>query len=215
MSILERDFGDTEAEAPALLEPRWGLHPIDLAWLRAQDGAMDDSTTAELKRARAQLPAALKSAGHPGLRVRLRTRFHAPALDRVLASGGDPLASAELAWRSDQLVHPAKREDLARSLELISEAAGAGWLQLVPGPTIRNRRAVITNTAALLELAARLRARGPHALAGLARTDLLIRSGDSPLYDARSCLQLSQEIDEILDSLDVAVYLTPGSEENR
>jgi hypothetical protein len=127
----------------------------------------------------------------------------APKLDEALAQGVDPLESEELTLRAEQLVDPTKREDFARGLELIVEAAQGGWLQFVPGPTIHKRKPVVVNQEALLALARRLRGRGPHCLPGLAMTDLLLHSGTSALYAAPSPDQLSQTVEEILAALEV------------
>jgi hypothetical protein len=133
----------------------------------------------------------------------MRTRLRAAELDQALAAGADPLASEELTLRAEQLAQPTRREDYARSLELVAESAQAGWLQTAPGPTIRNRKPVVKNQEALLALARRLRGTGPHCLRGLAMTDLLIHCGTSSLYAAPSPDQLRQKVEEILAALDV------------
>jgi hypothetical protein len=128
--------------------------------------------------------------------------LNASELDEALAGGADPLESEELTLRAEQLVDPTKREDFARSLELIVEAAQGGWLQFVPGPAIQKRKPVVHNQAALLALAQRLRGQGPHCLRGLAMTDQLIHCGTSCLYAAPSPDQLRLKVEQILAALD-------------
>jgi hypothetical protein len=137
----------------------------------------------------------------PTLRVRLRARWSAPELDERLAAGADPLGSAELALRSEQLVEPSRRAALARSIELVVEAAD-GRSSPVPGPTILRRTPITKNRAALLTLAERLKSKGLQCLPGLAMADRLVRFGDSPLYVALDEAQLRYRIDEILAALD-------------
>ena len=55
----------------------------------------------------------------------VRVRWSALELDAALASGSDPASSAELALRAAQLAEPAKRRQLARSInDLVLLAEG-------------------------------------------------------------------------------------------
>ena len=138
----------------------------------------------------------------PTLRVRLRTKWSAAELDEALAGGADPLGSEELTLRSEQLVEPTRRVELARSLDLVVEHVARGRSSPVPGPTILRREPITRNRGALRALARRLRREGMHCLPGLAMADRLIRYGDSPLYMGLGELQLRFRIDEILAALD-------------
>jgi hypothetical protein len=138
----------------------------------------------------------------PRLRARLRAAWSASELDEALGDGADPLGSEELALRAAQLVDPARRAKLARSLELVVEQVAIGGPSPLPGPTILRRAPVARNRAGLLALARRLRSEGLHCLPGLAMTDRLVRFGDSPLYMALDSLQLEHRIEEILAALE-------------
>ena len=150
----------------------------------------------------AQPPLGLERRRHPTLRVRLKTHWNAAELDESLASGADPIASEELTLRATQLVKPARRVELARSLELVVKQVAAGGSSPVPGPTILRRKPIARNRPGLLALARRLRDEGLHCLPGLAMADRLIRYGDSPLYMALDSLQLAYRVDEILAALE-------------
>ena len=135
-------------------------------------------------------------------RVRLRARWNAAELDESLAAGADPLASEELTLRAQQLVEPARRTELARTLELIVKQVATGGSSPVPGPTILRREPIARNRPALLALARRLRADGLQCLPGLAMADRLIGYGDSPLYMGLGPLQLRYRVSEVMAALD-------------
>jgi hypothetical protein len=158
-----------------------------------------DLTMALLRRRRtAESPLTCR----PGLRVRLRTSWAAAELDEALANGADPLASAELTLRAQQLVDPAKRAGLARSLDVIAKEVETGGLSPQPGPTILRRDPILPNCRRLRALARRLRDDGLHCLPGLAMADRMITFGDSPLYMALGPLQLKHRVEEIAAALD-------------
>jgi hypothetical protein len=138
----------------------------------------------------------------PTLRTRLRTAWSADELDEALADGANPLASDELALRAAQLVRPARRLELARSLELVVRQAVAGGPSPRPGPTILRSEPIRLNRPGLLALARRLRSGGLHCLRGLAMADRLVGFGDSPLYMALGPKQLAYRIEETLAALE-------------
>jgi hypothetical protein len=136
------------------------------------------------------------------LRTRPRTAWGAAELDEALADGADPLSSDELSLRAAQLVEPAKRAQLAQSLELVVEQVTAGGPSPVPGPTILRREPVARNRLGLLALARRLRDGGLHCLPGLAMADRLIGFGDSSLYMGLDATQLMYRVEETLAALE-------------
>jgi hypothetical protein len=144
----------------------------------------------------------LKLRKRPSFRARLRTALRAAELDEALANGANPLASDELALRAAQLVKPARRAELAESLELVVKQVAAGGPSPLPGPTILRRKPIARNRPGLLALARRLRSEGLHCLPGLAMADRLIGFGDSPLYMALDPLQLTYRIEEVLAALE-------------
>jgi hypothetical protein len=169
---------DAHRRAPV----KWGVTPIGAGWNVTHDAPMT--------------PISLRK--RPRWRARLRTAWRAAELDEALADGEDPLKTEELALRACQLVKPAKRAELARSVEVIVKQVAAGGPSPVPGPTILRREPVARNRRGLQALARRLRDEGMHCLPGLAMADRLIRFGDSPLYMALDPLQLTHRIEEVL-----------------
>lgn len=174
------------ADAHQSTPPVWVLDPIGAAGTVAHAGGVTP----------------LKLRKRPTLRARLRTAWSAAELDEALATGADPLASDELGLRAVQLVKPARRAELARSLELVVEQVAGKGPSPRPGPTILRREPIARNRPGLLTLARRLRTEGLQCLPGLAMADRLIRYGDSPLYMALDPLQLSGRIEETLAALE-------------
>jgi hypothetical protein len=144
----------------------------------------------------------LKLRKRPRLRARFRAAWSAAELDEALANGADPLASDAFALRAGQLVNPARRAELAKSLELVVEQVAARGPSPRPGPTILRREPIVRNRRGLLALARRLRGEGLHCLRGLAMADRMVGFGDSPLYMALDSSQLAHRIAEILAALE-------------
>jgi len=118
-------------------------------------------------------------------------RSQAARLDRELAEGTSPEASARLAARAERLTSTEFRRDLAMSLRRILVAAGEPALpEAVPVPLgsarpvrvpLRTRR--ISRSAPLLaELASRLLESGPVPARGVAMVARLLADGTGPLY---------------------------------
>jgi hypothetical protein len=126
---------------------------------------------------------------------RLLARCQAGRLDRELAEGASPEASASLAARATRLTSMEFRRDLAASLESIVLATGE-WPRALsaravatksPGaahpPRVPLCRARITQSARLLtELADRLAEPGPVPVRGVAIVTRLLSEGTGPLY---------------------------------
>jgi hypothetical protein len=115
----------------------------------------------------------------------------AARLDRALAGGARPEASASLAARATRLTSTEFRRDLAASLRRILVAAGEPALPV----TVRSplgvarplrvplRSGRISQSAPLLaELASRLLEPGPVRVAGVAMVTELLADGAGPLY---------------------------------
>ena len=112
-------------------------------------------------------------------------------LDRALAAGARPEASAGLAARATRLTSTGFRRDLAASLRRILVAAGEPALPAaarsplgVARPLrVPLRSARISQSAPLLaELASRLLEPGPVPVAGVAMVTELLADGAGPLY---------------------------------
>ena len=132
--------------------------------------------------------------GRPTLRRlrpwhRMLARFLGARLDRELAGGSSPGASASLAARAMQLTSMEFRRDLAVSLQRILAAAGQ-LPAVVPSrtvaarpPRVPLRRARISRSASeLAELAGHLVEPGPVPAQGVAMVSQLLANGNGPLY---------------------------------
>ena len=120
---------------------------------------------------------------------RTLARFLAARLDRELADGTGPEASASLAARAIRLTSMEFRRGLATSVERILVAAGqppavpASQAVAAHPPRVPLRRARISQSAALLaELAAQLAEPGPVPVQGVAMVSRLLADGTGPLY---------------------------------
>ena len=119
---------------------------------------------------------------------RMAARCRAPRLDRELAGGASPEASASLAARAMRLTSMQFRHDLAASVQRIPVAAGQPPAVL-PSPAAGHpphvpiRRARISQSAVLLaELAGHLAGPGPVPVQGVAMVSQLLADGTGPLY---------------------------------
>ncbi len=121
-------------------------------------------------------------------------RSQAARLDRELAEGASPEASASLAARAVQLTSTEFRHDLAASLRRILVAAGessrpvtapASHLSLGASRALRvplGTRRVSQSAPLLAELASRLLEPGPVPVRGVAMVTQLLADGTGPLY---------------------------------
>ena len=122
---------------------------------------------------------------------RVLARSQAARLDRKLAGGASPEASADLAVRAARLTSTEFRRDLAASLRRILVAAGAPMLPVAAHaplgaarrPHVPLRTTRISRSAPLLaELASRLLEPGPVPARGVAMVVKLLADGTGPLY---------------------------------
>jgi hypothetical protein len=118
-------------------------------------------------------------------------RSQAARLDRALAEGASPEASASLAARAAQLTSTEFRRDLAASLRRILVAAGQPALPVVAQAPFGSARQLrvplrttrISRSAPLLaEVASRLLEPGPVPVRGVAMVARLLADGTGPLY---------------------------------
>jgi len=117
---------------------------------------------------------------------RVLARSRAARLDRELAAGMSPEASATLAARAMRLTSTDLRRDLAASLLRILAAAGEPAAvirsQALP-PRVPLRLQRVSRLAPLLaELASRLVVPGPVPVQGVAMVSRLLADGTGPLY---------------------------------
>jgi len=122
---------------------------------------------------------------------RVLARSWAARLDRELAEGVSPEASASLAARAARLTSTEFRRDLAASLRRILIAAGEPVpsaatrvpLKVARPPRIPVRATRVSTSAPLLaELASRLLEPGPVPARGVAMVTRLLADGTGPLY---------------------------------
>jgi hypothetical protein len=133
-------------------------------------------------------------ARHPSLRDRLAARVRPRRLDRALAGGTPPEASAALALRAHQLTEPESRGSIAQALRrIIREAQHDSRPAL--GRVMPSRARVRAAREELSRLADTLEDPGPVDAVGVAQALLLLTDGTGPLYnpDSRASLRAGAE----------------------
>ena len=120
---------------------------------------------------------------------RLLAHGRAARLDRELAGGASPEASASLAARAAQLTSTEYRRDLAASVRWIlfmaGEPAAHAPLHAARPLRVPLRTARISQSAPVLaELASRLLEPGPVPARGVAMVTQMLADGTGPLYRA-------------------------------
>ncbi len=148
------------------------------------------------------LPAGVRDAG---ILTKLRARLQGRSLDRALGAGADPASSAVLARRAAWLTSTRNRRVLARALRRALELPiGRGG----PSPAVSPHQGELAAVRLpLAGAAALLESDEPVYSRGVAKLQLLLTEGDSPLYSPRRAGELRREMDSILAALD-------GREEN-
>jgi hypothetical protein len=144
---------------------------------------------------------------------RLLARVLAASLDRQLASGARPEASAVLAARAMVLTSAGYRRALAASLRRMLAASVTRGSRPLPVTTARSaggavhpyiplRRDRIAGAAAeLAGLADCLTARGPVPARGVALVSQLLADGGGPLYRAASRDDLTESVEQASQAL--------------
>ena len=139
-------------------------------------------------------------ARRPGPFIKLCARLRGASLDRAIATGADPSSSALLARRAAWLTSARNRRSLSRSIDrlLAVRPAPRG-----PSAAVRPHGGELAGTRLSLARVAALLAGGePVYCRGVARVQLLLTQGNSPLFAPERVGQLQVETDEILDALE-------------
>lgn len=128
-------------------------------------------------------------ARRPRLRDRLSALLRARWLDRALAQGTPPEASAALALRAQRLTEPEQRASIARELRRIMREAGVSrrpeFARIKP-----SQGRVLGAREDLRRLADMLEDPGPVAASGVAQARILLTDGTGPLYNPDSAMTL-------------------------
>lgn len=124
-------------------------------------------------------------ARRPRLSDRLVARLRARRLDRALAQGTPPEASAPLALRAQRLTEPEERSSIARELRRILREAHQtrrpALARIMP-----SRGSVWAAREELRRLADTLEDPGPVTAGGVAQARILLTDGTGPLYNPMS-----------------------------
>ena len=140
------------------------------------------------------------SATEGGILIKARARLRGRSLDRALSNGEDLASSPVLTRRAAWLTSTKNRHTLGRSIRRLLEAPATR-----PGPSaaipahrseLAAARLPLARVAALLEIDEPVYARG------VARLQLLLTEGGSPLYTPHQTGQLRSEVEAILDALE-------------
>ena len=127
-------------------------------------------------------------------------RIRAAHLDRQLAAGACPDATAALALRARTLMRPAVRAELARSLELLlARATGEAPTPRLGVPL--NAPAVAQVAGEVHDLVDRLCRPGPVPVSGVARVRVLLGDGCGPLFNRHVDTSLADALREARDHL--------------
>jgi hypothetical protein len=112
---------------------------------------------------------------------RLLARTSAASLDRQLAAGTAPEASAIYALRALALVRPQQRQSLARTLRRILDEAAQPAYRLWPR-VLPSRQSILDAADILAILIDRLLSPEPVSACGVAKVRALVHDGAGPLY---------------------------------
>jgi hypothetical protein len=139
-----------------------------------------------------------------GASVKLRLKVHLTrgTLDRQIASGRPYLSTPALALRAQQLAEPRTRRQVARTLRKIVEHADRRTAGPVLSAVVVEPVAVRRARHPILGLAERLESTAQVNPAGIARAEVLITDGLSPLFDRNSPRTVTEAIYEVQDALE-------------
>jgi hypothetical protein len=140
-------------------------------------------------------------------RTRILTHALAGSLDRALAAGRAPEADDLLATRAQQLVSPARCEELAEVWRHIADPSRSrrqGRSLCVP--VCRDR--VAAAAAEIQQLLEVLATPGPKAVRGVAMMGELLSNGAGPLFNDHNATNLSAAIQRATQQLDPSGVLS-------
>jgi hypothetical protein len=135
---------------------------------------------------------------------RLRARVCSSRLDRALANGAPPDASADLSLHAHRLIGPRIRRELARELRALPREAARSRHPMNPQVPIC-RREVLEAGDLLEQLADRLADADPVDPCGVAQVLVLLRDGDSPLFHPSRARELERTVEAALSALEPVV----------
>ncbi len=136
------------------------------------------------------------------LALRLRVYLRRGALDRQIAFGRGHNASPALELRARQLTDTDTRRQIARSLREMVDYADRRASQLIISAVVVDPAAVRRARHPILGLAERLERPAQVNAAGVARAQVLLTDGLSPLYDRKCPRTATQAIYEVQDALE-------------
>lgn len=137
----------------------------------------------------------------PDLRETLAARLRAGRLDRQLARGVCPEATAALSLRAQAIVRRQHQRQLAALVAWAIAQSRAPATRPTSAAVPVRRRSVIAAEGSFLRLLNRLQGPGPLPVAGVARVRLLFVDGAGPLYYAGCPTSLRAAVDEALEAL--------------
>ncbi|MGD0453244.1 MAG: hypothetical protein ABSB69_06575 [Solirubrobacteraceae bacterium] len=136
------------------------------------------------------------------MKLRLRVYVARGALDRQIAAGRPHESTPALALRARQLTDPRTRQQIARSLRGIVDYADYRASHRVISASVVEPAAVRRARHPILGLAERLEGTVPVNPAGVARAQVLLTDGLSPLYNRNCPRTATQAIYEVQDALE-------------
>lgn len=136
--------------------------------------------------------------------TRLSTHLRSRALDRALAAGVSPDASAALSLRAHTLIGAATRADLARTIRRLIRDARHPLHPLTPHVRLC-RRKIIRSARTLEELAERLVNGEPVDARGIAQIRLLLIGDSGALFDYPAANDLEPALREAMQALELGV----------
>lgn len=139
-------------------------------------------------------------ARRPSVATKAWARLRGRSLDRALSEGADPASSAALARRAVWLTKTRNRRALARSIRRLLEPSNGRRGASAAVPPHRGELAGVR--LSLASVAALLETDEPVYSRGLARVQLLLTEGGSPLYFPLRTGDLCREVDAIVDALE-------------
>ena len=121
----------------------------------------------------------------PPMRIRVSAAVHRRSLTRSIAEGADPMRTAELVLRAQQLTNRRNRQTYARTLRRIVAEGHRPAMTRASVVFIR-RGAVLDAENLLTALITRLESPAPVAPRGMAELERIVTNADhSPIYEAR------------------------------